>query len=117
MAHQSTETNGAGPQAPIVTREMMDHRLDEILFPVLNSVIMGCKVTMLGPPPDMMLYAVARTVGRIMGLQFGSADNLGVVLRCRKECIDQFDSGVKSIKPQMTPQQPSAMTAIPANAK
>jgi hypothetical protein len=104
----------AQPQ-PMPTQQQIDDRLDQVLFPIVNTVAMGIRVSVVGINVDMLLAAICRNLGRVMGMQFGISDNLALTLKARKACKDEFAKGMDSIKPQMSPQQGAAMTAIPRN--
>jgi len=100
--------NGAAPRAPTLTDQ-----LDTMLFPMFNCLTRGASASLANIPPQVMLMAICRQMGRIVGMSFGMGD-LGPILKMRAECKKAFDDGVNSIKPQPMPAQPQApMTAVP----
>ena len=102
-----------GNAAQIAQQQALQ-QIDAVLFPAINIMTMGARVSMMAIPPDVVLYAMCRNLGRVIGMQFANADNIGVTLKARKIAVEEFERAVRSIKPQ--PQQPKPqpmMTASP----
>lgn len=110
------EMNGASPP-PMPSKEQMEKMIDQAVGPIVATMLNGIKVTIQGANPDAVLIGACRVMGRIMGAQFGVSDNLGLLLSRRKECLEEFAKGMKSITPRMQPQQGAVvMPALPGQA-
>lgn len=101
------QMNGTPPAQP-----PLDQVLDQTLFPTVNFMTRGACSSIAGVPPDRVLVALCRNLGRVIGMSFGAGD-LGPLLRARAECKKAFTEGIDSIKPQPKMPPPQAETKIP----
>lgn len=87
--HPEVEPPAASP-APPTPAELLDGWLKEIL----NTTVRGIVSVHCRAPVEMVLIAICRTMGAIMGRLYGG-DELAVA-RFRKACRDAFRDAIKA---------------------
>lgn len=100
----SEEINGARQVST------MEDKLDSFVFPVVNVMTRGVCGSIQGAPLEVILAAISRCLGRVVGLAL-SQGPLGPVLSARGACKNAFESGVSSIVPQ-PPADPAAKPTL-----
>lgn len=88
----------------------MEDKLDSFVFPVVNVMTRGVCGSIQGAPLEVILAAISRCLGRVVGLAL-SQGPLGPVLSARGACKNAFESGVSSIVPQ-PPADPAAKPTL-----
>jgi hypothetical protein len=97
-----------------VTPKQAVERVSEMLIGIVNTQLAGIVATTGagGAPPQIIVEAYCRAVGKIVGSAISMGD-LVTVMRVREQCREAFIDGMKGVQmkppPPMTPEQMKAM--------
>jgi hypothetical protein len=90
----------------------LNQALDQTVFPIINAMARGITGCIMGIPPNRVLLAVCRNLGRVVGMSYGTG-LLGPLMVERRQCIEAFQEGIRSIKIQPPPLQAQPGVTVP----